>query len=386
MNNLVEIIIPVYNGEKTIAKTIDSIINQTHKNWRLFVINDGSTDNTREVLNKYGNHPQILILDQKNAGVSAARNKGLDLAFGQGYITCCDADDFWEPNHLEVSIQLLNKGYDLVYCNPNIIDTKGQPLFPTFSLYTEYKEENLRKGNFIYISSVVFRGKIGQFDSSLDPLADYDMWLQAAEKGYKFKQHDNKTCTYMVNPEGMAKDCDKYLDKLRDKHKNFLKLNHSGVSMKKKYSIIIGTLNHLEDCLKPCCEAIKKYTDLSNVEVIIVANGCTDGTREYVESLGEPFKLLWFDKPLGYSKANNEGLKIATGEYIVLLNNDAFLLEQPINQWLEMLEKPFKEDPTVGLTGPIKGHSDPAGRDFIIFFCCCISRQVLEDLVVYEEI
>lgn len=153
-----------------------------------------------------------------------------------------------------------------------------------------------------------------------------------------------------------------------------------------KYSIIIGTLNHLEDCLKPCCEAIKKYTDLSNVEVIIVANGCTDGTREYVESLGESFKLLWFDKPLGYAKANNEGIKIATGEYIVLLNNDAFLLEQPVNQWLDMLEKPFKKDSTVGLTGPLKGHSDPAGRDFIIFFCVCISRKVLEDLVVYEEI
>jgi GT2 family glycosyltransferase/2-polyprenyl-3-methyl-5-hydroxy-6-metoxy-1,4-benzoquinol methylase len=152
-----------------------------------------------------------------------------------------------------------------------------------------------------------------------------------------------------------------------------------------KYSIIIGTLNHLEDCLIPCCEAIKKYTDLSNVEVIIVANGCTDGTREYVESLGESFKLLWFDKPLGYARANNEGLKVASGEYIVLLNNDAFLLEQPVNQWLDMLEKPFKKDPTVGLTGPIKGRSDPAGRDFIIFFCVMIKREVFDKLGLLDE-
>ena len=153
-----------------------------------------------------------------------------------------------------------------------------------------------------------------------------------------------------------------------------------------KYSIIIGVLNHLEDCTKPCLEAIKSKTDLSNVEVIIIANGCTDGTREYVESLGEPFKLLWFDKPLGYAKANNEGIKIAKGEYIVLLNNDAFLLEKGAkNEWLEMLEKPFLEDPKMGITGPIKGHSDPAGRDFIIFFCAMIKREVFDKIGPLDE-
>lgn len=67
-----------------------------------------------------------------------------------------------------------------------------------------------------------------------------------------------------------------------------------------KTSIIIPTYNHLEDCLKPCLESIIKNTDLTDLEVIVVANGCTDGTKEYVESLGDSFKLLWFDEPLGY--------------------------------------------------------------------------------------
>lgn len=152
--------------------------------------------------------------------------------------------------------------------------------------------------------------------------------------------------------------------------------------MAPKYSIIIGVLGHFEDCTKPCLEAIQKYTDMSQVEVIIVANGCKkdDGTKEYVEKLGDPFRLLWFDEPLGYAGANNAGIAVARAEKIILLNNDAFLLEQPKNQWIEMLEAPFKEDPTVGITGPLKGHSDPGGRDFMVFFCVMIKRELIDKL------
>lgn len=141
-----------------------------------------------------------------------------------------------------------------------------------------------------------------------------------------------------------------------------------------KYSIIIGTLNHCNDLLKPCLEAIIKHTDLSNVEVIVVSNGSTDNTREYVESLGEPFKLVWFDKPLGYAKANNEGVAVAKGQYLILLNNDAFLIDQPKNKWIKDLEAPFLTDPTVGISGPLLGFSDPAGDYFLVFFCVMVSR------------
>ena len=68
-----------------------------------------------------------------------------------------------------------------------------------------------------------------------------------------------------------------------------------------KYSVVIPTYKHLDDCLKPCLESIAKYTNPEDVEIIVVANGCgDDGTKEYVESLGEPFKLLWFDEPIGF--------------------------------------------------------------------------------------
>ena len=83
--------------------------------------------------------------------------------------------------------------------------------------------------------------------------------------------------------------------------------------MSPRYSVIIPTYNHCDDLLKPCLESIAQFTDLSTVEVIVVANGCVDHTREYVESLGEPFKLIWMDEAAGYTKATNVGIKAATG-------------------------------------------------------------------------
>jgi len=145
-----------------------------------------------------------------------------------------------------------------------------------------------------------------------------------------------------------------------------------------KYSIVIPSFNHCKDLLKPCIESVIKYTDLNNSEIIIVANGCTDETKKYLMNNGFCYgysspinqikKSIWFDKSIGYTKATNEGIKIATGEYIVLLNNDCVLLPQPINTWINQLLQPFKDDKMVGGTGPfLMGYPR-----FIVFFCAMI--------------
>lgn len=161
-----------------------------------------------------------------------------------------------------------------------------------------------------------------------------------------------------------------------------------------KYSIVIGTYNHLEDALKPCIESLLKHTKLDEVEVIIVANGCTDGTKEYLELLDKTsFKIIWDDKPLGFAKAYNKGLKAATGEYLVILNNDT---EIQASNWLEQLQKPFKEPGTqyagdsytgwkndIGITGLIQ-HNE-VGFEFIIFCCAMISRGCYETVGLLDE-
>ena len=161
-----------------------------------------------------------------------------------------------------------------------------------------------------------------------------------------------------------------------------------------KYSIVIPTYNHCDDLLKPCIDSILKYTDMNDVELIISANGCKDETRAYAtylvnrfEKIGMPnhFKCVWHDEPLGYAKATNCGILMASGEKIVLLNNDIILLDQAKNQWLQMLEAPFLQDSSVGITGPIIQHSPDAGHDFCVFFCTMIDRKVFERIGILNE-
>jgi len=162
-----------------------------------------------------------------------------------------------------------------------------------------------------------------------------------------------------------------------------------------KVSIIITTSNHCEDYLKPCLESINKNTDLTNVEIIVVANGCRDNTGEYlakngfIYGYGSPLdqktKEVWFDESIGYTKACNAGIKLSRGEYILLLNDDTVILDK---SWLDILLKPFAEVYNCGITGPVKFDWDCGGvkRTAIGFWCAMIRRSLLEELAIYEEI
>jgi glycosyltransferase involved in cell wall biosynthesis len=156
-----------------------------------------------------------------------------------------------------------------------------------------------------------------------------------------------------------------------------------------KYSIVIPTYNHCEKYLKPCVESIIKYTDMADVELIISANGCVDHTKQYLcyllAAYPENVRMVWNDRPLGYAKATNAGIKVATTNKIVLLNNDTVLLEQEKNTWLNLLEAPFFQDARVGISGPIVQHSPDANHDFCVFFCAMIDRKVFERIGLLNE-
>jgi GT2 family glycosyltransferase len=156
-----------------------------------------------------------------------------------------------------------------------------------------------------------------------------------------------------------------------------------------KYSIIIPTYNHCNDLLKPCVESIFKYTDVTDIELIISANGCTDETLDYVTELqkhysllgiSENLKIAWSDDALGYSRACNAGIEVTTTDLIVLLNNDTVLLPQEKNRWLTQLESVFIGNEKAGISCLIKSESEPAGHDFAIFFCVMIHRRVFDKI------
>jgi O-antigen biosynthesis protein len=167
-----------------------------------------------------------------------------------------------------------------------------------------------------------------------------------------------------------------------------------------KYSIVIPTYNHLEDCLKPCIESVLKFSDMSETEIIVVANGCKDGTREYLKSLkGRGVRYVWYNEGLGYTKAANIGIQQSEGEYVVLLNNDTVILDfAPKHEWLKALERPFEEDPKMGVVGPSilyfsPGHKETGlrynrtdGDWFVVFFCAMIKKSTFDAIGLLDEI
>ena len=139
---LVSIITPLYNGEKFVAQTIESVLAQTYKNWEMIIINDGSKDNSEEIAKAYSaKDERIKVFSQENAGSAAARNNGIRRAEGR-YIALLDADDLWDANFLESQLNLMKEtGAELVYASHRRIDENGKECLRPFivSGTTDYK-------------------------------------------------------------------------------------------------------------------------------------------------------------------------------------------------------------------------------------------------------
>ena len=111
---LISVIIPTFNRVEFISEAIDSVLSQTYSNFEIIVVDDGSTDNTKQLLTKYGS--RITYDFQENKGVSSARNKGLDIAKGE-WIAFLDSDDIWLPEKLSLQMQDLEQHVPLLHIN-----------------------------------------------------------------------------------------------------------------------------------------------------------------------------------------------------------------------------------------------------------------------------
>lgn len=221
---------PVYNAGAPLQRAIKSVVNQTYQDWKLWIIDDASTDlETRSILDIYMevlDHPQITVLKKfKNSGPSNARNTAITFIELDSIIAYCDADDFWYPTHLERNIKLISEDrFDLVYSNPDLRNPEGHVMYPIFNLYESFDAENLKRGNFIFTPSVIHKNGLGFFDRSLDGLEDYDYWIRAFKSGYRIYQNPITTCCCTVRESGnnnMSSKGQSVLSKVREKHKDF---------------------------------------------------------------------------------------------------------------------------------------------------------------------
>jgi glycosyltransferase involved in cell wall biosynthesis len=120
----VSILMPVYNGEQHLSDAIESALAQTYQNFELLIINDGSTDNSADIIRPFLKDSRVIYIEQKNAGVAAARNTAIKHARGK-YIGFLDQDDIWLNNKLEEQVAALehDESVALVYSNQDFIDS-----------------------------------------------------------------------------------------------------------------------------------------------------------------------------------------------------------------------------------------------------------------------
>lgn len=195
-NPPVSIILPVYNGEEFIEDAIESVLGQTYENWELIIINDGSTDNSEQIIKNFLSNNRLKYFENHgNKGISSTRNRGLKKSTGE-YIAFLDQDDLWEKNKLEVSISHFNNKRDklgLVYSEANILNCTEQSEIIRVSsgapngLPRKRFIEKLFLKNFIKsMSQVVISKKtfqeVGLFDERLSVADDWDLYLRLAGK------------------------------------------------------------------------------------------------------------------------------------------------------------------------------------------------------------
>ena len=179
---LVSIIIPTYNRGWILNEAIDSVLAQDYKEYELIVVDDGSTDNTREILDTYGQ--DILVLRQANKGVSAARNRGIAEAGGQ-LVAFLDSDDLWLPRKLSRQVDYFNLNPDTVINqteeiwmrNDVRVNPKDRHRKPSGMIFERSLGLCLVSPSAVMIQKTLFDG-VGAFDENLPACEDYDLWLR----------------------------------------------------------------------------------------------------------------------------------------------------------------------------------------------------------------
>ena len=387
----VTIVIPVYNGEKYVKYAIDSALAQTYKNLEILVINDGSVDRTDEIVKSYGR--KIRYIKKENGGVSSALNLAIKEMRGE-YFSWLSHDDTYEPNKIEREIEFLKDNNYLgkkviVFSDYYLIDKKGKLITESKKDHEEIvkkPEYSLLKGHINGLTLLIPKeafDECGEFNADLSCAQDYEMWWKMMNKGYKFvhiqetlvstrwhKEQTTQTSPKVIT-EGNAfyskvlnsisekrmneLEGSKYffLKEMSDFYKNSVYVEFSKQCEKKaqeifdsvkdrivakKVSVIIPFFNRDVETQRAIRSVLNQTH--KNWEIILVNDGSTEdisGVRELVKENQE--KIIFIDnkKNSGVSVARNEGIKVATGDYIAFLDSDDEFVKDKLEIQLQYL-------------------------------------------------
>lgn len=213
---LISIVLPVLNGEKYLSLAINSVIAQTYKNWKLIIVDNGSTDNTPAIINEYlKKDTRIKGINCNIKGIVPALNTGLKHCVGT-LIARIDADDLWIPNKLEVQVNYLNSHPQLALLGGSveIIDDKGNTLPNTKAfnngMHLDPKEvvKKISHNNLFCHSSIVIKKEVleefGGYAEKYLHSEDYFLWFQTVQK-YKAEILAEKLVLFRYHPQSISR-------------------------------------------------------------------------------------------------------------------------------------------------------------------------------------
>ena len=216
---LVTVITPIFNAQNFIAETIESVIDQTYQNWEMIIVDDCSTDNSRDIVKKYevkDSRIKLIELEVNFGGPARPRNVGLDISKGD-YLAFLDADDVWLENKLQVQIsEMLVNNLDFTSTDSKFIDDNSiDTIINKHKIVIFFKKikrkatlSDVIKGNFIRASSaIVSKNFIAKFDENKDFIGveDVYLWMKILnEKNVRYKYITDKLIKYRVSSTSLS--------------------------------------------------------------------------------------------------------------------------------------------------------------------------------------
>ncbi len=214
LNNIISIIIPTFNQANYIKRCLESISNQTIKNYEIIIIDKYSKDNTKKIIEDFKSLP-IKLFQIENQGIIAnSRNYGIKKAKGD-VIAFLDSDDYWKPNKLEESYKKIIEGYDLVFHNLELSGSKKKlfkkKILKGRKLNNPFFKDLIINGNPISNSSVIVKKKILfsvnliNEEKKMNAAEDYNLWIKISQQTEKFYFINKTLGYYQFNLQGASR-------------------------------------------------------------------------------------------------------------------------------------------------------------------------------------
>ncbi len=211
------VITTVYNAEPFIRQSLDSVFDQTFQDFELILVNDGSTDGTRDILLEYIDRPNVRLLENEhNEGIPVSRNRALLVAQGE-FVAIHDGDDISLPERFEREVKQLDDDDNLTFLGAYAVkisvngSVTGSMTYPpantegAFTVITRYKLNPIIDPTSMYRKEIVLANGGYTMDASLRTVLDFELWCRLLCQGYRMKNIQHPLIKYRINPNGVTR-------------------------------------------------------------------------------------------------------------------------------------------------------------------------------------